>query len=269
MAFLKLKNHWSCPCKRLHLKRKSLKVEFSKMKVEFVNFNDDSQLDPEIKEVPLSTDSVNQPPPYCLPWIEANRYSIQLKANFEYWIRKSKDKIEACAVKDGKVLPIQDIYAEVPEGTSFVAKDEAEKRERKISVGHTPSFSSPWQSQKAHSVTLKLGISWWTPPGWGMFFTSAIHRNETFRVVEGFVRTDLWHRDVPIIIQPLKGEIKIPKYSVLATALVLPVEDHQLVNAGNDQNKLKELSHQISSKRLNASFYKILVDAKGRDEPRD
>jgi len=234
------------------------------MKVEFINFNDDPLLDPEIKKKALSMDSKNKPPSYCMPWVEATRYSIQLKANFEYWIRKSQDQIEACAVQDGKAIPVPEIYASVPEGISYNAKDETEKKERKLSVGHTPAFSSLWQSKTGHSVTLKLGIGWWTSPGWGMFFTSAVHRNENFRIVEGFVRTDLWHRDIPILVQPIEKDIKIPKYSVLASAVLMSAEDLELSPAQDREQKITELAYQTSFKRINPSYYKILLASKDK-----
>lgn len=226
--------------------------------VEFLNLNEDPALDPEIKPVPLSRDGRAQPPSYCLPWVEATRYSIQIKANFEYWVRKSKGGIEACAVANGVPLPVQEISLQVPSGLSFVGKGEAEIQEGRVVVGTSPSFSSPWQSENAHSVTLKLGICWWTPPGWGLFFTSAVHRNERFRVVEGFVRTDLWHRDIPIVVQPLAEEVKIPKYSIVASALLVPAEEIEL-RPTKDEEKAKEVVQQISAKRINPGFYKILV----------
>ncbi|MFO1463834.1 MAG: hypothetical protein U1F66_08640 [bacterium] len=162
-------------------------------------------------------------------------------------------------------MPIQDLVMDVPKDLSFVAKDASERERGKVSIGHTPAFSSPWQREHAHSVTLKLGICWWTPPGWGIFITSAVHRNEDFRIVEGFARTDLWHRDLPVIVQPLVPEIKIPKYSVIASALLLPAEDIELVRFQADEHpeRVTELVNQISSKRLNESFYKILVAAQG------
>ncbi len=83
--------------------------------------------------------------------------------------------------------------------------------------------------------------------------------------MEGFARTDLWHRDLPVIVQPLVPEIKIPKYSVIASALLLPAEDIELVRFQADEHpeRVAELVNQISSKRLNESFYKILVAAQG------
>lgn len=238
------------------------------MRIEFLNINNDAKLDPEIKAVALSQSSESKPPSYCLPWVEATRCSIQLKANFEYWIRKGDRGIEACAVSEGKPLPVQELWLEVPGDLSFVPKDDYEKENRVISVGHTPAFSSPWQSQQAHSITLKLGICWWTPPGWGLLITSAVHRNEDFRVVEGFVRTDLWHRDIPVIIQPLVPELKLQKYSVIASALLLPVENLDLApfQASEHPERVSELVGQISSKRLNESYYKILVSEKGRKD---
>ena len=58
------------------------------LKIEFVNLNEDPGLDPEVKETPLSKDSKHKPPSYCLPWVEATRYSIQIKSNEENFIRQ-------------------------------------------------------------------------------------------------------------------------------------------------------------------------------------
>lgn len=229
------------------------------MKVEFINFNKDPKLDPEVKLVPLSTDSKNQPPSYCLPWTAASRYSIQLKSNADYVIRKGEHYIEAWAEERGKKLPLSSLWLSVPDGMGFVPKQEAELKENKIHLSRSPAFSSPWQQKQAHSVTLKLGIYWWTPPGWALFFTSAVHRNESFRVVEGFVETDKWHRDIPIVVQPLVEELRIPKYSVVASVLVVPIEDIQLYSAAEDQSKILELVKQVSQKRLNPSIYKKIV----------
>lgn len=229
------------------------------MKVEFINFNDDPQLDPEIKPIRLSQDSKNMPPAYCLPWVQASLYSIQIKSNFDYWIRKnSKGPIEACAMKDGKILPIQDIYAQMPAGVNFIPKNEDEKKSNKIHLSRSPAFSGPWQKKQAHSITLKLGISWWTPPGWGLFICSAVHRNEALRVIEGYVRTDLWHRDIPIIIQPISQEVKIAKYSILASALLVKAEELELVKS-TDQGKMQDLANNISQKRLSHDIYKRMV----------
>ncbi len=226
------------------------------MLIEFLNLNEDPKLDPEIRPVALSQDGKSKPPSYCLPWVEASRYSIQLKSNEEYVIQKGKKSLDAWVVRDGKRIPPADIWAKVPEGTSFVPKNATEAMEKKIHLSQSPSFSSPWQRKTFHSVTLKLGIYWWTPPGWGLFFTTAIHRNEAFRVVEGFVRTDLWHRDVPIVIQPLIEEVRIPKYSPVASVIPVSAEEIQLVKKTDG---LKEIVEQMSKKRLNPHIYKKLV----------
>jgi len=239
------------------------------MEIEFLNCNQDSRLDPEIKAVALSRDAKNRPPAFCLPWVEAARYSIQLKANHEYWIRKRPRRIEACAVVKGKPIPVQELFGEVPEGASYFAEGEVEKKQRKVSLGQSPGFSSPWQSRHAHSVTLKLGISWWTPPGWGLFFTSAVHRNEEFRVVEGFVRSDLWHRDVPIVIQPLAGEVRIPKYSVVASAFLLSAEAPSVRASANPGERMKEIAVQTSYKRMSQHYYKALVLGGKKQRARD
>jgi len=235
------------------------------MKIEYINLNQDSKLDPEIKIIPLSTDSKNMPPSYCLPWVEAARYSIQLKANEEYVIQKRKGFLDAWAVRDGKKLPLKDIWVDLPQGAPFVPKEDKEALEKKVHLSQSPSFSSPWQRKHFHSVTLKMGIYWWTPPGWGLFFTSAIHRNEEFRVAEGMVRTDLWHRDIPIIVQPLVKEVRIPKYSVVASLLAVPAEDIELISVSKDSERMKEVFRQVAEKRLNRHIYKKLVP-QGRRE---
>jgi hypothetical protein len=232
------------------------------LKVEFINFNNDPDLDPEIMQVPLSKDSKNKPPSYCLPWVEAARYSIQLKSNEEYIIHKKKSKIEAWIVRNGKELPASSLWMSPPEDMGFVPKNDEEIKKKKIHLGFSPSFSSPWQRKRSHSITLKLGIYWWTPPGWGMFFTSAVHRNENFRIVEGFVRTDLWHRDIPIVLQPLVKEVHIPKYTVVASVLVIPIEDIELCSVAGDKQKIIQLVNQVSLKRINNSIYKDLVKPK-------
>lgn len=229
------------------------------MRVEFLNLNDDSRCDPEIKPVPLSQDEHRKPPSYCLPWVEAARYSVVLKSNEEYVIRKGEAGIDAWAIRDGKKLQPSELWMDVPEGMSFVPKNSTEAMEKKVKLTESPSFSSPWQRSHHHSVTLKLGIYWWTPPGWGLFFTSAVHRNEEFRVVEGFVRTDKWHRDIPIVIQPLVEEVRIAQYSPIASALLLPAEDLELVSVQGDVEKISEIVKQVSQKRLNTHIYKKLV----------
>jgi hypothetical protein len=229
------------------------------MKIEFINLNQDPKADPEVKPIPLSGDSQNMPPAHCLPWVEAARYSIQLKANEEYVIRKSGGVLDAWAVRDGKKLPLKDIWVDLPPGAPFVPKDQKEVSEKKVHLSQSPSFSSPWQRKHLHSVTLKLGVYWWTPPGWGLFFTSAIHRNEEFRIVEGLVRTDLWHRDIPVIVQPLVEEVRIPKYSVVATLLPVQAEDIELVAQSSDSEKMKEVFEQVSQKRKDRSIYKKIV----------
>ena len=229
------------------------------MRVEFLNLNGDPKCDPEIKLLPLSQDEHRKPPSYCLPWVEAARYSIQLKSNEEYVIRKGEDFIDAWALRDGKKFQPTELWLDVPREMSFVPKNSTEAMEKKVQLTQSPSFSSPWQRSHHHSVTLKLGIYWWTPPGWGLFFTSAIHRNEGFRVVEGFVRTDQWHRDIPIVIQPLVKEVRIPKYAAVATALLLPAEDLELSALENDLEKIGEVVKQVSQKRLNAHIYKKMV----------
>lgn len=229
------------------------------LKVEYLNLNGDPELDPEIKEVPLSRDSKSKPPSYCLPWVEASRYSIQLKANATYVIRKKNNHIEAYAEENGKIQPIKTTIIPVPEDMPFVPRNEQEHFSRKIHTAPSPSFSSPWQREQGHSVTLKLGVCWWTPPGWGMLFTSAIHRNEDFRVVEGMVRTDLWHKDIPIVIQPLVSELRITKGSVIASALLIKAEPIQLQAADDPEKKIRELIKQINLKRIRPSIYKELV----------
>jgi hypothetical protein len=229
------------------------------MKIEYINLNQDPKLNPEVKLIPLSSDSKNMPPSYCLPWVEAARYSIQLKANEHYVIRKGKGTLDAWAERDGKKLPLSDIWVDLPKGLSVIPKEAKEALEKKVHLSQSPSFSSPWQRKHLHSVTLKLGVYWWTPPGWGLFFTSAIHRNEEFRVVEGMVRTDLWHRDIPVVIQPLVKEVRIPKYSPIASLLMVPAEDIELVSLSTDSERMKEVLHQVTKKRLNRSIYKKLV----------
>ncbi len=236
----------------------SLKIKETNLKIEFLNINGDPKLDPEIKPIKLSRDSKHKPPSYCLPWVEANRYTIQIKSNANYVIKKSRNTIEAWA-EHGEKKSALNLLLDVPTGVSFVPLNVHEAMGKKISVGVSPAFSSPWQRQKGQSVTLKIGICWWTPPGWGLFFTSAVHRNPEFRVIEGFVRTDRWHRDIPIIIEPLVKEIHIKKFSVIANALIVPAEDIELKDVGGDLEKKKELIHQISRKRTRPSIYKDLV----------
>jgi len=232
------------------------------LKIEFLNVNNDPKLNPEIKPLKLSRDSKNKPPSYCLPWVEAARYSIQLKSNANYVIKKTKDGIEGWIEHGKRKVAAENIFASVPEGVSFVPFHGEEYLGKKITVSQTPGFSSPWQRKMSHSLTLKLGICWWSPPGWGLFLTSAIHRNEEYRIVEGMVRTDLWHRDIPVIVRPLKKEIRIPKFSPVASLLVIPVEDIKLIPVVDDQKKTTELINQISKKRLNPSIYKALVRSK-------
>jgi len=232
------------------------------MQVEFLNLNDDPLLDPEVKPVVLSQDSKRMPPSYCLPWVEASRYSIQLKSNADYVLRKTPNSIEAWVLQEGKRIPYQDFTIPVPEGMPFVPKSDEEALEKKVRVSRSPSFSSPWQQKHRHSMTLKLGIYWWTPPEWGLFFTSAVHRNEEFRVVEGMVRTDIWHRDVPVVIQPLVEEVRIPKYSVIASAILVSSQDIQLVPSSQDEPKRREVIDQVSKKRLRGDIYKRLLRKK-------
>ena len=236
------------------------------MKIEFINLNRDSRLDPEIKIIPLSQDGKNKPPSYCLPWVEASRYSIQIKANEDYVIQKKEKSIDAWAERGGKKMPLSDLWIDLPEGMAVVPKNPQEHFEKKVHLSQSPSFSSPWQRKHHHSVTLKLGIYWWTPSGYGLFFTSAIHRNEEFRVVEGLVRSDLWHRDVPIVIQPLVKEVRIAKYSIVATAILVPAEDLELSASSEDSQKMTELMKQVSQKRLQPSIYKKLTLPKKRSE---
>lgn len=234
------------------------------MKIEFINLNEDPRLDPEIKEIPLSKDAKNRPPSYCLPWVEATRYSIQIKSNEEYVIQKKKNSIVAWVKRGGKKIPMTDIWLKVPEGISFVPKNATEAMEKKIQISRSPFISSPWQLKYRHSITLKLGIYWWTPPGWGLFFTSAIHRNENFRVVEGFVRTDIWHRDIPIVIQPLLKEVRVPKFSIVASAFLVPAQELHLANVTGDKGKIQEVIKQVSRKRLDTHIYKNLILPKDR-----
>src|SRR4030095_1278194 len=208
------------------------------------------------------TDSKNMPPSYCLPWVEAARYSVQIKSNQEYWVRKGKENVEACAYIDGKIVNCSEVFAPMSREVPFLPKDEEEAKTRRLRLSYSPAFSSPWQAKRVHSVTLKMGICWWTPPGWGLFFTSAIHRNEEFRIVEGFVRTDLWHRDIPILVEPLVQEIKIKKYSVVASALFLHAEDIQLVSAAGDPKKMVQIANQTSLKRIDRGLYKKIVKKK-------
>lgn len=229
------------------------------MDIEFWNLNDDPACDPQILTLELSQDGQNKPPSYCLPWVESSRVSIQLKANADYVIEKKSGKITGWIEAAGKPLPEKSIYLPVPEGQEFAPLDDEEYLQKKIRVSYSPHFSSPWQEQKAHSLTLKLGICWWTPPGWGLFVTSAIHRNDSFRVVEGFVRTDLWHRDLPILIRPLQEQVKIPKYSVVASVVPCPAEEIRLVPAIDREAKARELTEQISKKRVRPSIYKDMV----------
>lgn len=229
------------------------------LRIEFLNVTGDPRLDPEIKPIRLSKDSKNMPPAFCLPWVEAMAYSLQIKSNEHYVIKKSKAKITAWIEEGGKKIPQKNLYVEVPQGLKFVPRNDEEYLDKKIRVSYSPSFSSPWQRRNTHSITLKVGICWWTPPGWGLFFTSAPHQNEEFRVVEGFVRTDLWHRDIPMVIRPLKEKITIPKYRVLASALALPVQTPVLQRLGFEKDKITELVKQISQKRVSRSIYKKLV----------
>ncbi|MCE9625026.1 MAG: hypothetical protein K8R69_06180 [Deltaproteobacteria bacterium] len=196
------------------------------------------------------------PPSYCLPWVEAARFSIQLKANEEYVVQKGKKSIKAWILQDGKKIPDKKIWLKVPEKSRFLSTDPEEIAEHKMGISKTPAFSSPWQRKQAHSVTLKLGICWYTPPGYGMFFSSAVHKNEQFRVVEGFVRTDQWNKDVPIIIRPLVEEVHIPKYSVVASAFVVPIEDIELASVADDPKKISAVIKQTSLKRLSMDIYK-------------
>lgn len=164
---------------------------------------------------------------------------------------------------------MEELFTHVPPGVAYFAKNQKEEKGRVVSLGESPSFSSPWQRKSAHSVTLKLGISWWTPPGWGLFFTSAVHRNEDFRIAEGFVRTDLWHRDIPIVVQPLREEIRIPKYSVVASALAVLAEGVELLSAQNKEEKIGEIALQTSYKRMSQHYYKALVRGSGKKPVKD
>jgi len=232
------------------------------MRIEFINFNEDPLLDPEVKQVPLSRDSKGKPPSYCLPWVEASRYSIQIKSNEDYVIHKMEDRVEAWVLREGKEIPSSNLWLDVPEGMGFVPKSEEELKKKKIHLGFSPAFSSPWQRKRSHSVTLKLGIYWWTEPGWGLFFTSAVHRNEEFRIVEGLVQTDRWHRDIPIVVEPLVEKVHIPKYSVVASVLAIRLEDLELVSVRNDPAKVSQIVNQVSLKRVKNSIYKSLAQLK-------
>jgi hypothetical protein len=229
------------------------------IQIEFINFNEDVALNPEVKPVTLSQDSKGMPPSFCLPWVEATRYSLQIKSNQEYWIRKGEKNVEACVVIDGKPQPASHVFAPLPKEVAFLPKSEEEARGHKIDLSYSPAFSSPWQSARVHSVTLKMGICWWTPPGWGLLFASAVHRNEDFRIIEGFVRTDLWHRDIPIVVQPLRDEIRIPKYGVVASAWPVKAEDLELKVVERTPERLQEVADQTSKKRIDKGIYKKLV----------
>jgi len=229
------------------------------VEVEFINFNGDESLNPEIKKIPLSNDSQAKPPAYCLPWVEASRYSIQIRSNAHYIIEKGKDKVEAWIEEEGKKFPYRELWIKIPKDMGL---DDSQESMERVRLSRTPSYSSPWQEKRVHSVTLKMGIGWWTKPGWGMFFGSAIHRNEDFRIVEGMVRTDLWHKDVPIVVMPLKDRVVIPKHSVIASAWLIPAEDIQLVHAKKDGQKLRQLIKQILMKGLEPSYYKEIAGIK-------
>ncbi|HKY62353.1 MAG TPA: hypothetical protein VJR29_02950 [bacterium] len=229
------------------------------MKIEFLNLNGDSALDPEIKTLNLSQDGERKPPSYCLPWVEASRYSIQLKSNEDYVIRRTNTGLDAWAEREGKKMPLSDLWLPLPAGAGLIPKSPEEAFERKVHLSQSPSYSSPWQREQGHSVTLKLGIYWWTPPGWGLFIVSAVHRNDDFRIEEGFVRTDLWHRDIPIVLNPLKEEVRLRKGAVIASALPVLAEDFELVPVEHEDARKKEIIEQVNQKRLNASIYKKLL----------
>ncbi|MCC6272207.1 MAG: hypothetical protein IT572_01965 [Deltaproteobacteria bacterium] len=238
------------------------------MKIEFINFNQDPRLEPEVKQVSMSRDKKGKPPSYCLPWVEATKYCVQVKANENYLIRSGPGKIEAFIFREGQEIPFHDIFIDIPPEIDFIPKDSREAETHQIHVSRTPSFSSPWQKKNCHSVTLKLGIAWWTPPKIALFFTSAPHRNEGFRIVEGLVRTDLWHRDIPIVVRPLEKEIFIQKYSVVAAAIPVPVDDLELKSAGEEKARFAEFAYQTTRKRLRSSVYKELVCEGRRKEER-
>jgi hypothetical protein len=162
---------------------------------------------------------------------------------------------------EGKEIPASNLWLEVPEGMGFVPKMKRRSK-KKIHLGFSPAFSSPWQRNRSHSITLKLGIYWWTEPGWGLFFTSAVHRNEAFRIVEGLVQTDRWHRDIPIVVEPLVERIQIPKYSIVASVLAVRLEDIELVSVRNDPAKISQIVNQVSLKRVKNSIYKSLAKSK-------
>lgn len=230
------------------------------MKVEFINFNRDPKLDPQLQSIPLSEDSVNKPPAYCLPFVQAMDFAIQLKANHHYKVRRRGGRIEACVLAGGEVVEPPELFIEMPEDVSFLPRNEDESKNHRLRLSEALNFSSPWQEKRAHSVTLKLGICWWTPPGWAMFFCSPTHRTLNYKVTEGLVRTDLWHRDIPVLIEPLSDEeVDIPKYSVVASALLVPVDGPELVSAQGDPAKLEEIALQTSQKRARKSIYKELV----------
>jgi len=229
------------------------------VQIGFINFNEDPALDPVIRKIRLSNDGKNQPPSHCLPWVEAARYSIELKANYDYHLEKDGTTLHAWVDSEQGPIPHREIQIKIPEDLDFVPKDAGEVEHRQIPLSKTPAFSSPWQKKSGDSITLKMGICWWTPPGWGLFFGSAIHRNEEFRVVEGYVRTDLWHRDVPLVVQPLVAQVKIKKYSTIACLWLVPAEEIELVSFAGDRDRMKELVHNISMKRIRPHVYKEKV----------
>ncbi|MDX1387439.1 MAG: hypothetical protein R3257_07610, partial [bacterium] len=80
------------------------------MKVEFINFNQDPKLDPQVQSIPLSDDSENMPPAYCLPFVQAMDFAIQLKANHHYKVRRRGGRIEACVLEGDEVIPPPELY---------------------------------------------------------------------------------------------------------------------------------------------------------------
>lgn len=236
------------------------------MEIEYYNFNHDPLCDPEIRPVKMSIERNQMPPTFCLPWVQSSEYCIQIKANADYKIKKKNNVIEANITLNELTREKHYILVDIPENVKFLPANKEEMSHRVMPLSITPSFSSPWQKEKAENITIKTGICWWTPPETGLLFCSPIHQKNDFKIVEGFVRTDLWHRDIPIIVEPFEDQITIKKYSIIASAYLVQAKPILLKNVTSDKKKKEEVIKQINQKRINPSIYKKLVLQKPEPE---
>ena len=215
------------------------------VRVDFLNCSDDPKLDPVVVHRQLSNDGTRLPPSFCLPWVEASRHVILLKSNFEYRVRKSGSSIAAYVDRGDRAVRTVSVRARSGDRQAFVSE--------------TPYFSSPWQQRMRHSVTLKLGICWWTPPGWGLLFMSPPGADGRFSVVDGFVRTDLWHCDVPIVVHPSTRSLRLPKYSIVAAAIPVYGDHLDLGAVADRPAKLATVRSQMLMKAHDHGVYKQLL----------